>query len=105
MGLDIGVVNINYLDRPGQPMYGFMWDLMANPEAGLGDAPGDGDWHWEGGGNGESSFYEFTHDGMLNRANGWAEDKNLAAAEREALVAWIENLPYRGDTIMLHLSF
>lgn len=105
MGLDIGVVSIDYLDRPGQPMYRFMWDLMANPELGLGDDRDDDDGHWDGGGTGESAFYEFTREGLLNRANGWATTQTLSDPERSTLLDWIENLPYRGDTIMLHLGF
>ena len=105
MGLDIGVVSIAYLDRPSQPMYGFMWDLMADPETGLGDALGDDGLYWDGGGTGESAFYEFTRDGLIERANGWAAEKNLAAIERQSLLNWIESLPYRGDVIMLHLGF
>ena len=105
MGLDIGVVNIEYLDQPGQPMYRFMWDLMANPEVGLGDDPDDDDVHWDGGGTGESAFYEFTREGLLHRANGWATAQTLSDPERSTLLDWIENLPYRGDNIMLHLGF
>ena len=105
MGLDIGVVSIDYLDTPGQPMYRFMGELMADPYVGLGDALDYDDWHWDGGGNGESAFYEFTRDGLINRANGWATAQNLSSAELETLVNWIGNLPYRGDTIMLHLGF
>ena len=104
MGLDVGVVSIDYLDRPGQPMYRFMWELMANPDTGMGDTAGD-DEYWDGGGTGESAFYEFTRDGLVNRANGWAAAQNIGDTERSTLLDWIENLPYRGDTIMLHLGF
>ena len=34
MGLDIGVVNIEYLERPAQPIYGFLQALMADPDVG-----------------------------------------------------------------------
>ncbi len=104
MGLDIGVVNITYLERPGQPIYRFMWDMMADPGLGLDDDLDD-DFFWDGGGSGENAFYEFTRDGLLNRANGWATDQSLSSAGHETLINWIENLPYRGDTVMLHLSF
>ena len=105
MGLDIGIVSIDYLDRPGQPMYRFMWDLMADPEVGLDDTPGDEDGYWDGGGNGESAFLEFTRGGLLNRASGLADVQNLNDRERSLLLNWIESLPYRGDAIMLHLGF
>ena len=105
MSLSIGVVNITYLEQPGQPMYRFMWDLMADPALGLDDSLDDDDWHWDGGGNGGNAFYEFTRDGLLNRANGWATAQNISGGERSAMLEWIENLPYRGDNIMLHLGF
>ena len=106
MGLDIGVVSIDYLDTPGQPTYRFMWDLMADPEVGLGDTLDDDDWHWDGGRSGESAFYEFTRNGLANRANGWATAQNISDTERSTLLDWIANLPYResSDTIILHLS-
>ena len=105
MGLDIGVVNIDYLDTPSQPMYRFMWELMADPYVGLGDDLDDDDLHWDGGNSGENAFYEFTRDGLLNRANGWAAAQNLSDMDRSTLLNWIENLPYRDNFIMLHLGF
>ena len=105
MSLSIGVVNITYLDQPGQPMYRFMWDLMADPEVGLGADRDENDGWWDGGSSGENAFYEFTRDGMLNRASGWADAQTLSDRERSTLLDWVENLPYRDDTIMLHLSF
>ena len=107
MSLSIGVVNIQYLQQPVQPMYGFMQALMENPEVGLGEDPdAEVDGFWDGGGNGGNSFYEFDHEGLAHRAEGWASEQNLSDAERENLLNWIENLPYRNDTdtIILHLS-
>ena len=105
MSLSIGVVNITYLEQPAQPMYRFMWELMADPDVGLGPDREDDDGYWDGGGGGENAFYEFYRDGLINRANGWATTQDLADTERSTLLDWIENLPYRGDSIMLHLSF
>lgn len=108
MSLSIGVVNIQYLQQPAQPMYGFMWALMENPEVGLGDDPdAEVDEFWDGGGSGENAFYEFDHEGLVHRAEGWATEQNLDDNGRETLLNWVENLPYRSetDTIMLHLSF
>ena len=103
MGLDVGVVSIEYLKRPEQPMYGFLQDLMADPDTGTeldpyDYAPGWGD-GWEG-----SAFYEFERDVLLRRADGWAMKKNLDATDRTVLLRWIDDLPYRGDAIMLHLN-
>ncbi len=42
---------------------------------------------------------------LLNRANLWAESRGVKLAERINLLNWINALPYRGDFVMLHLSF
>lgn len=106
MSLSIGVVNINYLEQPGPPVYGFMQALMENPEVGLGDDRDDAvDGYWDGG-SGENAFCEFSREGLANRANGWATEQGLRPAAGEVLLNWLERLPYRDDnTVMLHLSF
>ncbi len=105
MGLDIGVVEISYLDRPGQPMYEFMGALMAQPDLGLSEDVDEDDSCWDGGNNGENAFYEFTREGLVNRATGWASSRNLNSEDTARLLGWIEGLPYRGDFIMLHLGW
>lgn len=102
MGLDVGVIRATYLERPGQPIYDFLWDLAADPEVGLVDDEGDVDAHWDGGGP-ENAFYEFYRDGLVNRANGWAAEQNLSAADRDTLLNWIENLPYKDDPVILQI--
>ncbi len=107
MSLSIGVVNINYLEPPGPPVYRFMWALLENPAVGLGDDRSDEvDGYWDGG-SGENAFCEFDREGLAARANGWATGQGLSAAERASLLDWVDALPYRVDTgaIMLHLSF
>ena len=103
MGLDIGVGTIEYLEQPGQPMYGFLQDLMTDSDVGnefdtfdYEPTWGDG---WEG-----NALYEFERDVLLRRADGWAVKKNLDASDRATLLQWVDNLPYRGDAIMLHLG-
>ena len=103
MGLDVGVVTFEYLERPVQPMYGFLQALAADPDAGSEFDPFDyesswGD-SWEG-----NALYEFERDVLLRRADGWATQNGLKANERTVLLQWIHSLPYRGDTIMLHLG-
>ena len=103
MGLDIGVVTIEYLKRPGQPMYGFLQDLMVDPDTGTEFDPFDYEPGWGDGWEG-NAFCEFERDVLLRRADGWAVKKNLDATERATLLQWIDDLPYQGDTIMLHLG-
>ena len=103
MGLDVGVVSIEYLERPAQPIYRFLQALMADPDVGtdfdvFDYEPGWGD-GWEG-----NAFYEFERDVLLRRADGWAVKNGLDATDRAALLCWVDDLPYRGDAIMLHLG-
>ncbi len=104
MGLDVGVVTIEYLERPGQPMYRFLQDLMADPNVGDEFDPFDHEPAWGDGWEG-NAFYESERDVLLRRADGWAVKKNLDASDRAQLLQWVDDLPYRGDFIMLHLSF
>ena len=102
MGLDVGVVTIEYLERPGQPMYGFLFDLMLDPHTGM-DADWEEDDTW-GGGWDNNGLYEFSLAGMLNRANNWASHNNFGPSEKAKLLRWVENLPWEDDHIMLHLG-
>ena len=109
MGLDVGVVSIDYLDVPGFPVERFLRDLMIDPKAGMGDGGEDesDDKYWDGGGRYGNAYYEYSRGGLVKRANGWATEGDIGATERATLLNWIENLPHQegGDTIMLHLSF
>ena len=113
MGLDIGVVKIEYLERPDQPMYGFMQALRSNSMVGLADyfqdidrrdadddLMDDGDEGvWNDGG-----FCEFGRNDLTKRAIGWGIRENLPPVERMKLLAWVANLPWQDDFLMLHLG-
>lgn len=94
MGLDVGVVNITYLDRPGEPVYDFLCSLAGGE---LGEDWGGG---WEG-----NALMEFERQGLLQRAGDWAEDQGLTLQEQGVLRQWLESLPWRNDDIMLHLNW
>lgn len=114
MSLSIGVVSVQYLDEPAQPVLGFVEDLRLRPSTGieeyyqdlddrdeedpLGDDESE-DEFWEDGG-----FCEFRRIGLMRRAMGWAINKNLSISERGLLLDWIANLPWNDDFIMLHLA-
>ena len=108
MSLSIGVVTIEYLDYPGDLVDSFMRSLMENPSVGLDDMDAVDDDFWDGHGGFGNAFYEFEKGGLINRANGWATERNLSSNDRDALIRRIENLPYDprygSQTIMLHLS-
>lgn len=104
MALYVGAVKIDYLRVPGFPVEQFLRDLMLDPEVGLDEDDREDDEYWDGGSNGGNAFYEFDQEGMNKRANGWASQRNLGSSERDALLAWVNNLPYREDYIILHLN-
>ena len=103
MSLSIGVVNIEYLPQPAEPMYGFMKDLMAEPDTGTDMDLFDEDPLWETGSEG-NAFYEMERDQMMRRADGWAVKQGIDAADRATLLQWVDDLPWRGDFLMLHLN-
>ena len=61
MGLDVVVVNIEYLERPAQPIYGFLQALIADPNVGISVGDDMEDSYW-GDGWGANAFYEFYRD-------------------------------------------
>ena len=103
MSVSVGVMEIRYLQVPGFPVERFLRNLILHSEAGLDE---DDDEYWDGGGGFGNAYYEFTRDGLVKRVGSWVTAQDLDYADRGALLNWIENLPYRGDTdtIMLHLS-
>lgn len=64
MSLSIGVVNIEYLPQPPEPIYGFMKALMLDPLCGV----GDDDDLW-GGSWSSNALYEFNRISLRKRAN------------------------------------
>ena len=102
MGLDVGVVTVNYLKRPGEPVYRFLFDLMLDPYTGRGDDLEDDD-AW-GGSWDNNGLYEFSRVGLRKRANNWANAHSFGPSEKAKLRRWIRNLPWEGEHIMLHLG-
>ena len=94
MGLDIGVVNVTYLERPASPTYDFLRTLAQQS-----CQPG-----WGGGWEG-NAFVEITQSDMLDRAATYGRQHRLSLGEAQALVDWIRGLPWDGESIMLHLNW
>lgn len=94
MGLDVGTVQIKYLARPDKPVYDFLWHLNLNAE--------QADWN---GSTTENTFAEFTRDNILERMNEFASEGSLAPSEITEIRSWIDQLPWRDDVVMLHLSW
>ena len=92
MGLDIGVVQINYLPRPDKPAYDFAWHLNINED--------EADW------NGSSStFVEYTRRNMLEQLDRYVSENELSQSDISGLRSWVDGLPWKGDAVMLHLGW
>ena len=103
MGLDVGVVRIQYLDQPREPVYGFLNDLLDEAAGGL-EAEEDEEFLWDASwaGNG---LVEFDQAYLERRTTQWVTNNNLGDTERASLADWVSSLPWRDDgIIMLHLS-
>lgn len=94
MGVDVGVVKISYLDRPGEPTYGFLWWLAA-----LGGCN-----EWGGGWDG-NAFVEIERKQLLSKAGAYAREQGMGHEELEQLLAWVRGLPWDGSAIMLHFNW
>ena len=72
MGLDIGVVQINYLPRPDKPAYDFAWHLNINDD--------EADW------NGSSStFVEYTRETLQQQLDSYITENRLPQSDIEEL--------------------
>ena len=94
MALDVGVVQIDYLDRPRGAAYRFAWYLA-------------GEWDndaWEVS-SGENVFAEFDYDHLTRQAYEFIISEGLVSVEARQIMRWVRNLPWRGRTIMLHLGW
>ena len=103
MGLDVGVVRIEYLDQPQEPVYGFLNDLLDEAAGGL-ESEEDEEFLWDASwaGNG---LVEFDQAYLERRTTEWVTNNNLGDSERTVLADWVSSLPWRDDgIIMLHLS-
>jgi hypothetical protein len=94
MGLDVGAVNITYLERPEEPIYDFLWAIARGR---VGESWGGG---WVG-----NALVEYEREILIENATEWADSQGLEAQQRVQLLEWIEGLPWDGDTVMLHLNW
>ena len=103
MSLDVGVVTIQYLDQPEEPVYAFLNELLDEAAAGL-EAEGDDEFVWDASwaGNG---LVEFDQGYLERRMIQWATSRNLGDTEQSVLADWASSLPWKDNgIIMLHLS-
>ena len=94
MGLDVGVVRIEYLDRPRSAAYGFVWHLAREWD--------DDCWQVSSGPN---VFIEMGYDHMVERAARFISSEGLGATQAHHVMRWVRMLPWSGDVVMLHLGW
>ena len=94
MGLDIGVVSINYWDRPIGATYDFLWYLNVHAE--------EADWITGGEG---STFIEITRETMDEHVQKFQSENILCQNAFERIQRWIAALPWKGDVIMLQFGW
>ena len=94
MGLDIGVVKIDYLDRPSGAAYRFAWNLAGEWD--------DETWEVYSSAN---VFAEYDYDHLIRRAEEYIASEGLGSTDAHQVMRWVRNLPWRGSTVMLHLGW
>jgi hypothetical protein len=97
MGLDVGVVKIDYSYHPRGVVKDFLLDFAIFPE----HVPEHDTW---GGGWEANSIFEWSKRRIIRKANRYAKEHNLSEESSKEILDWIRNLPWEGGTIMLHLS-
>ena len=94
MGLDVGVVRIDYSRPPRGPAYDFAWYLFHNGH--------EADWGFS---KCENTLSEYSRVNMLAQVDRYMEQKGLRPNDRVLILNWVHGLPWDGDTVMLHLGW
>ena len=84
MGLDIGIINIEYLEQPEGDAYRFAWELAV-------EASTDG--YMAGDGN---NWGAFTQRKVLRMLDRFAEEHTLSEVEKALVLSWVRSLPWDG---------
>ena len=85
MGLDIGIMKIEYLERPGGLVYEFAEHLAVE---------GAPDAYMFGEGN---SWIPFTQRQVLRMLDEFTRERGLSPQERLEVRSWLASLPWEGD--------
>ena len=94
MGLDVGVVDIEYLETPRRPISGFLSELAGE----------DLDEGWIGGWDG-NVFLQILQEDLERRAREYASEQGLSQDDVHKLLSWVGGLPWEGHDIMLYLGW
>ena len=103
MGLDVGVMTFQYLEKPDDLLYDFLWHL-----------------HWQTSfdnevwqvSEGMNTILEIERPLMLKHATEFVSEDKIDEASEKRIFKWIEDLPWDegggeegDDVIALHLSW
>lgn len=94
MALEIGLVRVERLEQPEEPVYSFLEDLVRNV-----------DWLNMGEEKEGNAYLETERDKLLSRARDYSKEHALTAEEAATLEAWVASLPWQDNTIMLHFNW
>ena len=84
MGLDIGIMKVEYMERPGGVVYDFACEMAAD---------GAFDAYMFGVGN---SWIPFTQRQVLRMLDKFTRERGLSPQERLEIRSWVESLPWHG---------
>ncbi len=99
MGLDVGIITIQYLERPHGVAYEFAWELAYEASAN-GYMAGEG-----------NNWGTFTQRQVLRMLDDFAEREGLGSTAKSDILAWVRSLPwdwwndYHGGIIELHFNW
>ena len=93
MGLDIGMMSIQALERPRGTSYQFAWEL-AHEASVYGTMSGDG-----------NSLGYFTKPEVRRLLDEFAEQQTLTPDQTAEVWTWVESLPWDGDDLELHFNW
>ncbi len=85
MGFDIGIINIEFMERPGGVVYEFMKEMAVE------GAP-DAIMFGEG-----NSWIPFTERQTLRMLGKFSKERGLSPEEQEQVRAWVASLPWVGS--------
>jgi hypothetical protein len=93
MGLDIGIMSVQILERPRELAYRFAWEL-AHEASVYGTMSGDG-----------NSLGFFNKPEVRRLLGEFAEQHAFTGDQTSEVWDWVESLPWDGDDIELHFNW
>lgn len=93
MGLDIGIITTQILERPRGIAYRFAWELAAEANA----------FGYMGGP--DNSYGPFTREEVAGLLESFTQQRSLTQEQVSRIKSWVDSLPWDGDDIELHFNW